>query len=243
MPLWVLADPHVGADPTADAGLLRLLEDAAKAQADLLILGDLFLAWLGPARFHTPLQAQVIAGLLALRRAGGRVRFVAGNRDYLVEDAPPVFDEIHHGEVALDVGGVRTWVLHGDLARPDDHLYRSWHQLSRSGPVTALLRRAPSRFGQALAGRVEAQLRGTNTAYKSGLLPLPALFAVGRRAAEHGCARALVGHFHHERVLDVPDGAPVVLAPGWCDHQRILVAAAGGRLEGRTPNPPKTPGR
>lgn len=230
MPLWVLADPHGGGDEVADRALLALLARAQERRADLLILGDLFLAWLGPSRFHTPFQAEVVEALVELRRRGGRVRFVVGNRDYLTEDAPPAFDEIHHGEVRLDVGGVQTWVLHGDLAQPQDHAYRMWHQLSRSTPVTYALRRAPGAWGRGLAGRVEAQLRGTNQAYKSGRLPLEVVQAIGRRAQTAGCARALVGHFHHDRVVDVPDGAPVILAPGWCEHQRVLVAETDGNL-------------
>lgn len=230
MPLWVLADPHGGGDAVADRALLRLLERAQAKQADLLILGDLFLAWLGPARFHTPFQAEVVAALVALRRQGGRIRFVVGNRDYLTEEAPPAFDEVHHGETKLDVAGVPTWVLHGDRAQPKDRAYRTWHQLSRSAPVTYALRRAPGAWGRALAGRVEAQLRGTNQTYKSGRLPLEVIEAIGRRAQAAQCAQALVGHFHHDRVVDVPDGAPVILAPGWCEHQRVLVAEPNGIL-------------
>jgi UDP-2,3-diacylglucosamine hydrolase len=229
--LWILADPHGGMGGAPDAGLLSLLDRAVAAKVDLLILGDLFVAWLGPAKFHTPYQAEVLAKIAALRAAGGQVTFVVGNRDYLLGE--PIFDVVIEGEAVLDVGGVPTLVLHGDLANPDDRRYRAWNRISRSAPLSYAMRRAPGAWGRQLTAGIEEKLRGTNQAYKSGLLPIPALTEVGRRAAQAGARRALLGHFHHERILDVPDGVPVIVAPGWCDHQRILLAGADGRLEGR----------
>ena len=43
-------------------------------------------------------------------------------------------------------------------------------------------------------------------------------------------SRALVGHFHHDRTIDVAGGVPVIVAPAWLDHRRILVVGDGGAL-------------
>ena len=66
-------------------------------------------------------------------------------------------------------------------------------------------------------------MRRANTAYKPGELPMRAIERVGRRAAALGASRALLGHFHHDRLLDVPSGVPVRIAPAWLDHRLILV--------------------
>lgn len=234
---WILADPHAGALPEADAGLLRLLERAAAPGRELLILGDLFTGWLAPERFWSPLQRAVLERLAALRGRGVRLRFVVGNRDYLVREALAgrLFDAVIEGEAVIDLGGVPALVTHGDGLDPADRPYRAWRWLSRSGPVTAALARLPGPLGRGLAAATERGLRNTNRAHRSGRLPMAALEALGRRAQARGATRAIVGHFHHDRVIDVAGGAPVVLAPCWFEHRRILVARGGDQPLRSTP--------
>lgn len=228
---WILADAHGGQDRTTDDALVELLGRARHRASTLLVLGDLFTAWLGPARFHTPLQREVVARLEALRAVGTRVELVVGNRDYLMGAlVGSALDAVHEGESLVDVAGVPTLVAHGDRINPDDLAYHAWYRLSRGAFARGLLALLPGRAGRALAASTERGLDGTNQAYKTGDLPIAALEALGRRAARRGAARALVGHFHHDRVLDVGGGAPVVVAPGFVDHQRILVADRRGAL-------------
>ncbi|MCK6551972.1 hypothetical protein L6R52_39440 [Myxococcota bacterium] len=228
---WILADAHGGQDPRIDRALVELLDRARGRASTLLVLGDLFTAWLGPARFHTPLQREVVARLEALRAHGTRVELAIGNRDYLMDAlVGSAFDQLHDGEALVDVAGVPTLVTHGDRVNPADRAYLLWHHLSRSAAARAVLAVLPGAAGRALASKTERGLDATNQAYKTGLLPLGALEALGRRAASRGAARALVGHFHHDRVLDVAGGVPVVVAPGFVDHRRILVASTGGAL-------------
>lgn len=228
-PTWVLADPHAGAYPEADAALLRLLERARSAEVDLFLLGDLFVGWLAPERFWTPFQRQVLQALIALRGSGREVRFVVGNRDYLVKEAllGRAFDAVYEQETLVELGGARTFVAHGDRLNANDRLYALWHGLSRSAPAMAVARVLPGAVGQRLVLAAERRLSRTNRRYKSGDLPLSALEAFGRRAAAAGAERALVGHFHHDRALEVAGAVPVVIAPGWFEHQRILVAGGG----------------
>jgi UDP-2,3-diacylglucosamine hydrolase len=188
--------------------------------------GDLFAAWLAPSRFWTPRQRRVLEGLAAVRAGGGVVTFVVGNRDYLLAEARaelPV-DRVIADEAVMQLGGAPTLVLHGDRANPDDWRYRLWFGLSRSRAVSAVLARLPGPVGASLAARAEATLARTNRAYKTGALPVGPLEALGRRAAALGARRVLVGHFHHDRTLEVAGGVPVQIAPAWLDHRRVLVA-------------------
>ncbi len=236
MPTWILADCHAGADPAGDDGLRDLLDRAIAARADLLVLGDLFAAWLGADRFHTPLQRDVIAQLRRLREAGARTTFVIGNRDYFVAEGQlgRAFDVVLR-EGLLDLGGVPTWVTHGDGIVAEDRAYRAWAALSRSAPVRALAHALPGPWVARTAERLEARLHHTNRAYKTGALPIAALAALGRAAAAKGARRALVGHFHHDRTIDVPCGVPVIVAPAWLDHRRILVVEESGALRSVDP--------
>jgi UDP-2,3-diacylglucosamine hydrolase len=229
---WILADAHGGADPDADRDLLRVLDRARAARADLLILGDLFAAWIALDAQLTPFQREVIDRLRGLRHAGLTVRMVVGNRDYLVKEGQLglSFDEVIDRELVLPLGGVATLVAHGDRINPHDRMYHLWHDVSRSRPARELLLHLPGGIARPLAARTERALGTTNRAYKTGALPFEALQDLGRRAAAQGAARALVGHFHEDRVIEVPNGAPVVIAPDWLALRRILRVDANGAL-------------
>ncbi len=230
-PQWILADPHAGQDLAADARLLCLLQAAARVQADLLIMGDLFVAWLAPERFWTAQQAKILRAIEAVRSAGGRTRFVVGNRDYLVPTLHGrVFDAVYTGEVVTMVAGRPTLLAHGDGLNPDDRPYRAWRAVSRSRLATLALQRLPSTVGRSLAERTEARMAGMNTQYKSSGLPMQAMRALGQRAQHRGAARALVGHFHEDETVVVPGGVDVTCVPGWCERERVLLGDEHGAL-------------
>jgi UDP-2,3-diacylglucosamine hydrolase len=235
--LWILADPHGGHDPGADHALLALLDRAKVQGANLLVLGDLFTGWIAREAFWGSLERAVIDRCRALRQNRQTIDFVVGNRDYLVKEMleGDAFDHVYEDAAVLSIGGRPTMVVHGDRTNPDDLAYHAWRRLSRSFPVTRALSLLPASLGRRLAGDTERRLSKTNTRYKTGTLPIPALEELGREALRRGASRALVGHFHHDRVLDVPNGVPVVLAPGWFEHRRILVARDDGALESWAP--------
>lgn len=220
---WLLGDPHVGHDRDADEALLALLADAAAQRVDLVIMGDLFLAWLARDRFFTDDQRRVVDALRAIRAGGGKVRFVVGNRDYLTPGLTgDVFDEVYDGEVLVDVGGQKVMLLHGDGLNPADRPYRAWRALSRNPVATALLERLPGAAGRALAARTERGLRDVNAKYKAGPLPREALAAVAHRAAVAGAEHIYVGHFHEDTTLEFAGCPPLTIVPGWFEHRRVL---------------------
>ncbi len=226
-PTWVVADAHAGAHPESDAALLDLLVKARAVKARLLIMGDLFTAWLGPNKFHTPLQARLLDELVLLRQAGGEVRFVVGNRDYLSEAQRGLaFDEVLGPESTLNLAGTPTMVHHGDGLNDRDWSYRGWRRLSRSPAAETLLGALPGAWGRRLVQRTERQMAPMNASHKSGRLPHDALLALADRAQAAGAARVVVGHFHQDTVID--GAVAVVLAPAFADTGRILVATEAG---------------
>ena len=219
---WVLGDPHVGHDVDADEALIEKLAEAAEQRVDLVIMGDLFVAWIARDRFLTPDQRVVIDALRKIRGAGGRVRFVTGNRDYLAAGMQgDAFDVVYEGEVLADVGGTKTMLLHGDGLDPADRPYRAWRTLSRHPLATALLERLPAAAGRALARRTERSLRTVNERYKSTPLPRAVLDDLARRAAAGGAERLLVGHFHDDVTFEA-HGVEVRIVPGWFEYRTML---------------------
>ncbi|MBK8014043.1 MAG: hypothetical protein IPK13_22185 [Deltaproteobacteria bacterium] len=240
--MWIIADSHAGQDPASDDALCRLIETAAAESTDLLFLGDLFVVWLGEPRFWTHRQEEVMRRIARARRVHRRrTTFIVGNRDYLITPAlrTNYFDAIHTDETVLDIGGVPTLVVHGDRTNPSDRAYATWYGLSRNFATTWLLQHLPGPLGRELAFRVEAKLRPTNRTIKDGGLPMPGLFALGRRAKALGAQRALIGHYHVHRVIDVPDGVPVIIAPAWYESRQFMRTGKDGDLvlENAPPSP------
>jgi UDP-2,3-diacylglucosamine hydrolase len=218
---WVLGDPHAGADREADRALLDLLDRAAERQVELVVMGDLFVAWIAIERFHTPVQREVLEKMRAIRARGGTVRFVVGNRDYLAERMiGTAFDTVHDDETVLDLAGVPTMVVHGDRLNARDRSYLVWRRFSRSAPLAAAVTRLPSAIGRRLAGSIERRMRDLNRAYKTGALPRDGIAALAERAKAAGARRAIVGHFHAPQTIEA--AVPVLVAPGWFEHREVL---------------------
>jgi UDP-2,3-diacylglucosamine hydrolase len=218
---WVLADPHAGGDIEADRRLFELLSASESSTASLLLMGDLFVAWTGVDRFLTGLQRHVLGRLQAIRLAGGRVRLVVGNRDYLAERLVGTsFDEVLADEAVIDLDGVPTLVAHGDRLNPNDRRYLAWHRASRSRIATSLFERLPARAGRKLTSEIERRMRGTNLAYKTGAVPMDGIAGIAERAKARGAVRVLLGHFHEPQTIAA--AVPVVIAPGWIEHSVIL---------------------
>src|SRR5687768_16901605 len=200
---------------------MALLDRAAERGVDLLVMGDLFVAWIGIDRFLTSLQRRVLAKLEAIRAAGGTIRFVVGNRDYLAERMiGSAFDTVHAEETVIDLCGVPTMIAHGDRLNARDRPYLAWHRFSRSAPITRLLDRMPAAIGKRIAADVERRMRNVNVAYKTGPLPREGIAALALRARDAGAKRALVGHFHTPQTIEA--AVPVVIVPGWFEHRLIL---------------------
>ena len=230
---WIFADAHGGTDPQHDDSMLAVLDAAADEGVDLILLGDLFLVWLAVDHFLTDFQRAVVRRLRAIREAGARVRFVVGNRDYLIEEGG-LFDEAFD-EAVVNLGGVPTLLTHGDQINGIDRGYVWWRRVSRSAPSRMLLQSLPAGPAIWMAERLEARIRPVRQKYRSGHLPGPALRRLGRRARVLGAERAIVGHFHTERVIEVPGGAPVYIAPAWLMYRRMLRVNEDGSLESFSP--------
>src|SRR4029077_13688027 len=118
----------------------------------LVILGDLFQAWVGIPRFETPEVAAAVAALRDLRRRGVRVDYIEGNRDFFLRGGPyaDAFDTLAL-EVAFEAGGPRYLAVHGDRLNDRDWQDRDSRRLCE-GPGLAVPRRAAG--VEAPAGRV-----------------------------------------------------------------------------------------
>ncbi len=134
LPLYVIADLHLGGGSAATEGLFyAFLKSLEPEENSLLILGDLFEVWTGDD-VRSPLSRKVADKLKALSQTGTAIYFVHGNRDFLIKQS--YADAC--GMVLLDEPAIisdtnpTTGFIHGDALCTGDKAFQRFRQKSRS---------------------------------------------------------------------------------------------------------------
>ena len=139
------SDLHLDASRPAQAQefVYFLKNEAPQAQA-LYILGDLFEVWIGDDDPAEGLDG-VIGALRDLAARGVAVKFLHGNRDFLLGEgfALRAGIEILPARQVVDMHGTPTLVEHGDLLCTDDVAYQRYRRLIRHPASLALLGSLP----------------------------------------------------------------------------------------------------
>jgi UDP-2,3-diacylglucosamine hydrolase len=222
-PAILVADLHL--DPFDEercgrfAAWVRALEEPR-----LLVLGDLFDAWVGPAHERAPGACRVMDAFRE-HGDGGEVVVVQGNRDRLLGES---FERasgarvLRDGLVGVRPDGERLLLLHGDELCTRDHAYQRLRRVLRSAPVQWLGPRLPLW----LSGRIARRLRRASERAVALKLPeekavQPA--AVREQARLRGCRTLVCGHVHAARDerLEAAQG----------DLRWVVLDAFGGRRD------------
>lgn len=217
---WVIADLHLDpADEHGAAALFAFLERIEGAPL-LLVLGDLFDAWVGDAHLAFPGARRVARALARLEAAGTGVEIVHGNRDFLLGEG---FARASGARVRpfglvgrLEAGAKRgpdgfggerpaeaerarrVLFVHGDELSTLDRPYQRLRRVLRSPPVLALAPRVPRRLALSLARRLRGASRAAVAAKPSATTALQA-DAARFLAEREGCATLVCGHAHRFR--------------------------------------------
>jgi UDP-2,3-diacylglucosamine hydrolase len=143
-------------EPGAVAAFLEFLTYRSGAPR-LVVLGDLFEYWLGPAHQRTPGGQSVVEALAGRVAAGGDVDVVPGNRDFLLDanfERATGARILRDGFVGLLPGGGRAVFLHGDELATRDRSYQRLRGVLRSRVLLGLAPRLPLALSRRLAGRL-----------------------------------------------------------------------------------------
>lgn len=129
-----ISDLHLSWDkPEISKRFLDFLETRANQAQALYILGDLFDAWVGDDDFSPP-APKIRAALKKLSDSGTKIYFQQGNRDFLL--GKRFCEETGVSLLAdpfiLDLFGVPTLLMHGDLLCTDDLPYQEFRIKSHS---------------------------------------------------------------------------------------------------------------
>lgn len=129
MAVFFISDLHLcDARPDVNRIFFDFLRGPAREAESLYILGDLFEYWAGDDDLGDPFNGSIAGALGEYSRAGIPVRFMHGNRDFLLNgefakaSGGHLIDDPH----TLDLFGKRTLLMHGDTLCTDDLDYQKF---------------------------------------------------------------------------------------------------------------------
>ena len=123
----------------------------------VVILGDLFDYWVGPAQLRLPGSDRILSALARLTAGGTALDVLLGNRDFLLGKAfvERTGARIHRdGFLGKRPDGARSVLIHGDELCTLDHDYQRLKRVLRSRFVGWLAPRIPFSLSQRIAKRL-----------------------------------------------------------------------------------------
>ena len=231
---WFISDLHLDASrPAITTLFLAFLRDIPNEVESLFILGDLFEAWIGDD-LDDELTRQIATGIRGVSERGVAVRFMRGNRDFLLgrNYCRQAGMQLLPDACVMDIGGIPTLLLHGDTLCSDDHAYQAFRQEVRDPAwiegflgktlaeriAFAQQARAASQQHQQQVGDVITDVNGDEVA------------ATFRR---YGIARIIHGHTHRPAIHPPSATCPgerIVLGD-WYEQGSLLIVKDNGDVE------------
>ena len=198
-----ISDLHIAWNkPEISRRFLHFLDNRATKADTLYILGDLFDAWVGDDDFSPP-NPKIRASLKRLSASGVKIYLQHGNRDFLLGQQFYLDTGIIplNDPVVIDLFGVPTLLMHGDLLCADDLPYQEFRKKSRSPEwqqdvlskplLVRLLAAKWYRFRSYFHKRQKTQdIMDVNQA------------TVVDTMAKHDCLRLIHGHTHRPNIHD-----------------------------------------
>ncbi|MBU3724812.1 MAG: UDP-2,3-diacylglucosamine diphosphatase [Burkholderiaceae bacterium] len=211
-----------------------LSQQAKKAQPDaILILGDLFDAWVGDdatSATDSPMVNSVINCLAAISGRGITVGLMHGNRDFLIGesfarqcDATLLADP----SVLAIAGGMRIAITHGDQLCTQDTDYQRFRQQVRSAAWQKefLSRPLQERLAVAKGLRAQSEIeKGSKSMAIMDVTLSDAELLVDRLQAD----LLLHGHTHRPGCTSMPNGKLRWVLPDWDVDADGAVIRGGG---------------
>jgi len=208
MAVLFISDLHLCTDrPKINRVFFEFLRGPAREAQSLYILGDLFEYWAGDDDLSDPFNASVAAALSEYARAGPVLRFMHGNRDFLLngEFARACGGHLIDDPHSVNLFGTPTLLMHGDTMCTDDLDYQKFRVQVRNPNWQKGFLALPleQRKKQIEAVRQTSESEKTRKA--------PEIMDVNQGAVEatlrkHGYPRLIHGHTHrparHEHRVD-----------------------------------------
>ncbi|MEO0650661.1 MAG: UDP-2,3-diacylglucosamine diphosphatase [Planctomycetota bacterium] len=232
----LIGDLHLDVELEAHAKAFAAWLDGLIGTPRLVVLGDFFEYWIGPAQSESPGGRTVLEALGRLRARGTAVEVVFGNRDFLLDRRFELETgaRLHPaGFVGCLPDGTRALVIHGDELCTLDVGYQRLRRVLRSFPVRWSSTHMPLWLGRQVARRLRrASTAALETKPKAEAQQQPD--AVRALAAEAGTQLVVCGHAHEFRDERLPDGPRWIVVDAFGGQRDLLEATEDGELLARS---------
>ena len=135
MAVYLISDLHLSdSRPDINRVFFEFLRGPARQAESLYILGDLFEYWAGDDDLVDSFNESIAAALAEYSRTGPVLRFMHGNRDFLLggEFAKACGGRLIEDPYTLDLFGTPTLLMHGDTLCTDDIDYQRFRTQVRA---------------------------------------------------------------------------------------------------------------
>jgi UDP-2,3-diacylglucosamine hydrolase len=227
-----ISDLHLQPEmPRTAAAFFDFLERHARSCPQLFLLGDIFEFWAGDDDL-SPFNLQVIAALRAVADGGTQIRWIAGNRDFLVGES---FAEAAGLRLLPDPFVLDNVVLtHGDALCTDDTAYMQFRAQVRNPMVQRQFLSQPLEQRKAFISQGRKDSRDAMRHKAESIMDVNA-DAVHALFAETATRNMIHGHTHRP-ALHEEDGYRRYVLPDWdCDvdvpRGGWIALYADGRIE------------
>ena len=231
-----ISDLHLDPErPAVTELFLTLLATRARSADALYILGDLFEAWIGDDD-ASPMNQAVCKALKQCATAGTPVFVMHGNRDFLLgtQFAADSGCTLLDDPARVDLYGIPTLLMHGDMLCTDDKQYMSFRAMVRNREWQQALLSKSLQERQVIASEMRASSREQTDGKPESIMDVNA-DAVAAAMTDHGVHRLIHGHTHrpacHELVISERPAQRIVLGD-WYEQGSLLECTENGcRLE------------
>jgi len=196
-----ISDLHLDPErPAVTALFLEFLATQAREADAVYILGDLFEAWIGDDD-ASPLNLEVIQGIRACVDAGTPVFVMHGNRDFLLGErfAGQSGCVLLTDPARIDLYGIPTLLMHGDLLCTDDTEYLAFREMVRDSDWQAEMLAKPLVVRRQMAAEMRRNSRDKTAGKPESIMDVnPA--TVLDTMAQHAVLQLIHGHTHRPGV-------------------------------------------
>jgi UDP-2,3-diacylglucosamine hydrolase len=195
-----LADAHLRHPDDANyQRLLQFLQEQQGQIRTLYLLGDIFEFWVGYRHVVFAPYVPLLESLRRLRAAGAEIVYVEGNHDFHMGS---YFRDVLGCRVlpdggAIELGGRRVYLGHGDLANADDRGYRLLRRLLRSPVLRGMISLLPPDWTWGIAQWASRRSRRGGADRQRRWAPEAILLQHARQRFEEGYQVVITGHFHY----------------------------------------------
>ncbi len=196
-----ISDLHLDPErPAVTELFLGFLATRARKADAVYILGDLFEAWIGDDD-ASPLNLEVIHGIRACTDAGTPVFVMHGNRDFLLGERFAMQSRctLLADPERIDLYGIPTLLMHGDLLCTDDTEYLAFRKMVRDSGWQSELLAKPLAVRREMAAEMRRGSREKTAGKPESIMDVnPA--AVLDAMTRHAVVQLIHGHTHRPGV-------------------------------------------